>query len=140
MSAVLVAALVIGGVAAFRYVTNPSRHFLNYLHAYATQWRGSALGGQQQHDQAWISNHPAAVVAEGRRACTWLASQPDAPNVDPTGRSDMSRMAMRYVARVEGRDLPLARVTKWNVVGGAWNYLCPDEKDATTAPTSLNDD
>lgn len=72
---------------------NPSRHFLNYVHAHATQWRSSALVGRQQHDQAWISKHPALVVAEWRRACAWLASQPDVPNVGPTGRSDASRMA-----------------------------------------------
>lgn len=138
--AVVLTALTVCAVAGFRFVTNPSRHFLNYVHAYATHWRSSAVPRRPQQDEAWIYAHPTAVIAEGQRACHWLAVQPDAPSVDSTGRSDMSRMAMRFVTEAEGNDVPLARLTKWRVVGGAWNYLCAGEMSAKTAPRSAHDD
>jgi hypothetical protein len=138
--AALVAVLVIGGIVGFRSLTNPNRHFLNYVHSYATNWRSSKLPGRPQRDRSWIDANEAAVVTAGKRSCAWLANHPEAPRVDPPGRFDVSRMAMRYVTRVEGRDVPLARMTKWSLVGGAWNYLCRDQMNAKTAPRSLRDD
>jgi hypothetical protein len=49
-------------------------------------------------------------------------------------------MAMHYVTTVEGNDLPLARTTKWFVVGGAWNYLCHDQMNAKTTPGAASHD
>jgi hypothetical protein len=94
----------------------------------------------RQRDRAWINNHEAAVVAAGKRSCIWLTQRPNAPVVDPSGRLDASRMAIQYVSSVEGKALPLARMTMWHLVGGAWNYLCRDQMEAKTAPRSTHDD
>jgi hypothetical protein len=138
--AALVALMAIGGAVAINSLSNSNRHFVSYVHAYATNWRSSTLPGRPQRDRAWIDGHEAAVVAAGTRSCAWLAKQPNAPRVDPSGRHDVSRLAMHYVTRVEGRDIPLARMTKWSIVGGAWNYLCPDEMRVKTAPRSTQDE
>jgi hypothetical protein len=137
---VIVAVLVIGGLVAFKSLHSSNRRFINYVHSYATQWRSSELPGRPQRDRAWIDAHEASVISEGKRSCAWLAKQPDAPRVDPSGHFDISRLAMRYVTHAEGRDVPLARITKWSVAGGAWNYLCPDEMRGKTAPRPTQDD
>jgi type VI protein secretion system component VasK len=140
LTAAVVAVLALGSIAGFRYMTSPNRQFLNYVHTDATQWRSSALPGRPQQDQAWLQAHGTAVLAEGQRACAWLATQRDAPSVIRAERADESRMAMHYVTKVEGHDVPLANMTKWYVVGGAWTYLCRDQMSAKTAPDARNDD
>jgi hypothetical protein len=140
---VWVAVLVLvslGATFVVRYFTDPQRRFLGNVRAYAAGWSSSAQPERQTRDHAWIVAHPSAVVADGQRACTWLAARHDPPAVDRSGRSEPDRLAMYYVKNKDAAPLPLGRISRWGVVVEAWNYLCPDVRAAKTSPRSNVDD
>ncbi|MBV9951339.1 MAG: hypothetical protein JO291_05280 [Acidimicrobiia bacterium] len=88
--------------------------------------------------RAWAASHRATVMADGERACRWLAEQPSAGRVDPSGRTGVDAMATRYIHQAP--PLPVEEHRRSTLPVGAWAYLCRSERDDKTAPRSLHDD
>lgn len=124
--------------------------FQHSVATYVGGWSDSTDPTGPQRDQAWVATHPVQVLAAGDRACAWLAGKPDAPDVDPTGKTSEDTLMNAYIGVAEGdfaydapgADIgvtlsPDARVT---VVGAAWQYLCRSTWETKTAPRSLEED
>ena len=62
-----------------------------YVSTYVGGWSDGSNGPQR--DQAWVAAHPDQLLAAGDRACSWLAGRPDAPSVDPTGKTSVEGIA-----------------------------------------------
>ncbi len=147
---VLVAALA--GLAVVGFLAGPSlarqvlhfrdvAAFQTYVVTYVDGWGSSLDPGGPARDLAWVKAHPDIVLAEGDRACVWLADQPAAPAVDPTGESAFDTVFGRYLSTTKGTSLTkLSPQGRSTVVAGAWEYLCHNAREAATAPRSLQED
>ena len=117
--------------------------FVSYVETYVGGWRSSRDPGGWRRDQAWVAENPEAVLAEGKRACRWLASRQEAPSVDPTGKSSSGKVTSRYVNEVPAStELGVSPVGQGRktIVAGAWSYLCWWEHRDKTSPTSTDPD
>lgn len=86
-----------------------------------------------ERDVAWATSHPHVVLAEGDRACRWLAGQPTAPDVDPSNKTDLPVMEDRYLRETQNaRIAQLTSSGRWFVVEGAWAYLCGHDRSVHT--------
>lgn len=94
-----------------------------------------------QADKTWAAEHPDDVLAEGDRACEWLSQRSPAPDVDPSGASDVQTLATAYLKQArEKPEVPLTREGHREIVLGAWVYLCWSERRDKSAPISEYDD
>jgi hypothetical protein len=124
-------------------ITHPrdTSAFQSYVTTFVGGWRSSADPEGPERDDAWAADHPDEVLAEGDRACDWLAQRPTAPEVDPSGKSDVSALANGYLRVANGeRPLPLSREGRRTVIIGAWAYLCWSERGDKSSPPSLEED
>jgi hypothetical protein len=112
--------------------------YYHYVVTYIDGWSISTDPQGPARDRAWAKTHRAAVMADGDRACRWLAEQPSAGRVDPTGRTGVEAMATRYIRQAPR--LPVEEHRRSTLPVGAWAYLCLSVRDDKTAPRSLHDD
>lgn len=127
------------GAADHTASNRDAKAYYRYVMTYAVDgWRTSTDPHGPARDRAWAATHRAAVMAEGDRACEWLARQPSAGRVDPSGQSDVSIMATRYVRQAS--PLQFEDHRRAYMTSGAWAYLCRSVRDEKTAPRSLRDD
>jgi hypothetical protein len=112
--------------------------YYRYVVTYVDGWSISTDPLGPARDRAWAASHRPAVMADGYRACRWLAEQPSAGRVDPTGRTGVDAMARRYIRRAP--PLPVEVHRRSTLPVGAWAYLCRSVRDDKTAPRSLRDD
>jgi hypothetical protein len=134
------------GLVALAHTDRPASQpdpaaYYHYVLTYIDGWSISTDPMGPARDRAWAQQHRGEVMAEGDRACRWLGQQPSVGRVDPTGRSDTSAMATRYVSQARRTaSLPIADQRRAYVTSGAWAYLCRSVRDDKTAPRSLHDD
>lgn len=146
LAALLAVLLVLGALAApsiARRVAHPrdTTAFQAYVKTFVGSWRSSADPDGSARDEEWAAGHSDEILAEGDRACDWLSQRPSAPEVDPSGNSDVGALASRYVTLSDRENpLPLSREGRRTVVVGAWAYLCWSERRDKTAPPSLEED
>lgn len=141
-----VMALVAGGVlaapAVARQVIHPRdpEEFQLYVTTYMDQWSRSDQVDASPQDLAWVSAHPQDALALGDDACTWLAGEDDAPDLDPSGATSWGA---RYEAALRETDVgtstALSEEGKFVVIGGSWSYLCWWEREQKTAPASVSE-
>jgi len=138
----LLGTTVVGGSALAKAGSHPRDvpAFEVYVVTYVGGWANSDDLGGPERDTAWVKTHPREVLAAGDRSCNWLAQQPSAPTVDPSGRFAFETVLGRYFASSSGTRLGLSPSGESTVVAGAWAYLCRDDRDARTAPRSLEED
>ena len=133
-AAALSSAALVGGGVAWAGVDPPRDEagFLTYARQYVGGHAESDDPGSGARDTAWVRAHPAEAVAEGDRACAWLAARADAPEVDPTGRTSTGVTSARYLRRTS----QLSGLTEHGrsyLVAGAWEHLCKgDRRDKTS--------
>src|SRR4051812_33163129 len=95
--------------------------YYSYVMTYAVDgWRISTDPLGPARDRAWAKTHRAAVMADGDRACRWLAEQPSAGRVDPTGRTGVDSLARRYIGQAP--PLPVEDHRRAYMTSGAWAY------------------
>jgi len=138
---VVVGLTVVGGSALASRVSHPREvaAFQGYVSTYVGGWANSDDLGGPERDTAWVKAHPQAVLAAGDQSCAWLAQQPAAPTVDPSGRFAFETVLDRYLASPSRTRLGLSSSGEGTVVAGAWAYLCRDDREARTAPRSLEE-
>jgi hypothetical protein len=139
---VIVVGFVAGSAAANRS-SHPQdeQGFFRYVGDHVDGWGSSNSPHGPERDRMWAESHPALILAEGYRACDWLAEQPSAPDVDPSGRSEVNIVEGRYIRATQ--HAPIAQLYPMSrrvVVTGAWAYLCEYDRNVHTAPTSRYDD
>ena len=112
-----------------------------YPRGVATNGKGERVPDPQEKNYRWAEAHPDVMLAEGDRACDWLADEPDPPllGADESryGSYAMTTLYLRTAA-MEQR----IRITDQGpryVVAGAWTYLCPRLRNDKTTPTSDED-
>ena len=123
-------------VAVFARDTPPQRDEPGYVSDVNAEWAGSLEHPAQR--RAWAAAHRAELVQAGDAACAWLDRQPDAPRVDPSGRSAGTAVFARAKSELAG--LGLEPSLQSEVIGLAWAYLCPGWEDDKTAPLRRGDD
>ncbi|MFZ0324573.1 MAG: hypothetical protein WAN48_10625 [Actinomycetes bacterium] len=116
--------------------------FRDYVSTYVGDWGSSENPNGPALDRIWVRTHPDLVQAEGDRACEWLARQPKAPRVDPSGDTSVGAMMTRYrkETRSTSREIGLAPTAQGTIVSGAWAYLCWWDRRTHTAPRTLTED
>jgi hypothetical protein len=114
--------------------------FSDYVATYVGGWSSSADPGGPQRDLTWVRQHPDELVAEGDRACHWLAQRPAAPPVDPSRAFSVDALAEQYVSRPPASAPPLSAAGYRTLVEGAWQYLCWSDRRARTAPAAHDPD
>ena len=129
-AAVALVAVLGAGVFVFVRLMSPAHRFLAYVHRYGTDWRSSKVPGRPARDLRWIEGNSDQVVAAGRRACAWLSERPEVSGPAQWQRYGEDVLARRYAKT--HHDVPLARVTRFWLTGGAWVYLCPGTMHAHT--------
>ena len=111
-------------------------HVVKYI---GTYW-DSSVPEADARDEAWARAHPEEVLAAGDAACAWLADQPVAPAVDPTGESDLFTVLDWYLDTLQPFSGPVSEIGTMTVVGSAWESLCWTDYERRTSPRSTNDD
>jgi hypothetical protein len=142
-AAALLVLAAVAGPATFRQLVHgrDTRAFHSAVTAYVGGWSSSHDPSGPQRDEAWVAAHPAQVLAEGNRACDWLASRPTAPDRDPTGDSSVFTLMGRYLRATEhDRLADLSVVGRETVVANAWASLCWWTRRDKTAPRGYADD
>jgi hypothetical protein len=91
-------------------------------------------------DQAWAMAHPDDVLAAGDAACDWLAAEPAAPPIDPTGVTDFHAVINRYLESPGSLSVPASHAGRGFVVAGAWAYLCWTDRELHTSPQTTSED
>lgn len=115
--------------------------FLDYARSYVGLSWSSDRPLDDDRDRAWVRDRPNQVLVEGDAACAWLARQPRAPDVDPTGHLTSDATARRYLAGTAfARPAELSDLGRFDLVGGAWEHLCWSFRQDRTAPVSLRKD
>jgi hypothetical protein len=144
---VVVTALVALAIMATPFLARRLIHgrdtvaFQQYVSNYVGTWRSSADPQGPVRDVKWVADHPDLVLAEGDEACHWLAHQPSAGKVDPSGASTVSALAERYLQDTHTHSrVELSTQGRMVVVGGAWSNLCWWERRDKAAPRSLQAD
>ena len=128
---VIAASTLAAPVVARQLVHRPSAgDYWTYVNTYVG---GSRNRERLQGDQAWVAGHRAEVMAQGRRACDWLKSQPDAPDIDASGRSEQSSLESRFLSETPTPG-PLASRSRSILIAGAWTYMCWWDLHDKTAP------
>jgi hypothetical protein len=118
-----------------RYVTG------DYPRGTATDGDGQVVNEPQETNYEWAAEHPDLMLAEGDRACDWLADESD-PALFGADESKYGSYAMtnRYLrSAAMGERVQLTEQGPRYVVAGAWTYLCPRTRDDKTTPTSEED-
>jgi len=88
----------------------------------------------------WVARHRALVLQEGDLACAWLARQPDAPDVDPSGRSDADALLERYVRAEDVAPSPRVSADQHEEFARlSWMTLCTDTAGRKTSPRREDD-
>jgi hypothetical protein len=131
------------GPSVARRLMHPrdSEAFQRYVSTYVGTWSSSRDPGGPKRDRAWVAEHPDQVLDEGDRACRWLAGRPDAPDIDPSGRTDANTLMGIYVKQAEQEHpLALSFMGRHVLTAGAWAYLCWSEREEKSAPRSRGDD
>ena len=133
--------VVITGTAIAARHANPRDEgaFVAYEDRVFPGWSSSGSRGVPARDRDWADQHPEAVLAEGDAACAWLDSQPDVPDLVPSGSATVETTALRYLEKTSestGVDID-ERSRAWIVIG-AWAYLCPGTREAHTSPVSTD--
>jgi hypothetical protein len=95
-------------------------------------WAADTGGTAQQiaTDRTWITRHHDQVLAEGNRACAWIAGEPDAPLTDPGRHYSVEALGDRYIGATAAS--PIARVSTPNrrtIAIEAWGHLCHSDRD-----------
>jgi len=111
--------------------------FYGYVHKYS----GRDDSGYKFATRDWLDEHHDEVRAYGQASCTWLAQQPEAPDIDPTLDTFSGHMDMHYVRRIaDSTELPVSEHARYLVVTAAWAYLCQDTSDSRTSlPPGVDD-
>lgn len=137
-AAVVVVALVAGPAFAARVLfPRDVPGYEAYVATYLSAREGT--DASISTDRTWVEGHRDLVIAEGDRACAWLAAQPDAPGVDPTGRSRSSELTSAYLGSSPRPDVPVSAAGRFYLVTGAWNHLCRYDLHAKTSPAGGGD-
>jgi hypothetical protein len=104
--------------------------FQAYVAQRVGDWPSSADPRGHLRDELWVASHSASVLAEGRRACDWLAQRPSVDGIDRSGRSEVDALITRYLAEARGGESgPLSTMGERIVVAGAWAHLCKSVRD-----------
>ena len=149
VGAVVVAAVlplfVFAPLAAGIYQPDPEpRDEWQYLEWAATEYRSHSGEFKHRHkraEAAWKAEHGAAALAEGDRACAWLAGQPDVPRTDPSGRSTDRVVLARYVRAGDVERSPGFSAEQHEEFARlSWMTLCGDLADDKTSPVSIEED
>ena len=87
------------GPALARQLLHPRDEtaFQAHVSTYIAGWGSEEDPLGPTRDQAWADSNPEALLIAGDRACSWLAAQPSAPELDPTGNSTFDHLATQYV-------------------------------------------
>lgn len=138
----IVVATVGGGIALAHSASRDThaQDYQRYVRQYVDGWSSSADPGGPRRDERWVLAHPDQVLAEGDRACSWLIQRPDAPDVDPTGRSTVDVLARRFAEAEHARNPRVSILGHSTMTAGAWSYLCSSVREDKTAPRSRDED
>jgi len=136
-------AVVVAGPAIAERIAHPRDEaaFTSYVDQYLPGWRSSDSPGVPARDRTWVQQHPDAVLAEAEAACAWLASQPDAPDLVPSGSATVWATVRRYqdeTGQTTGVDID--ERSRGTIVVGAWEHLCHGSREAHTSPESADQD
>jgi hypothetical protein len=106
-------------------------------------WAADTGGTRQQivTDRMWITHHHRQVLAEGNRACGWIAAAPNAMHATPARRYSVEALADRYIHATAAN--PIAAVTASNrrtIAVEAWGHLCRASRDPKIVMGRSNDD
>jgi hypothetical protein len=139
--AVGLALAVIGGSAAGTVILR--HHAAGRDQAAFFGWAADTGGTAQQiaTDRTWITHHHGQVLAEGNRACTWIAAAPDAPRADPGRHYSVEALSDRYIRATAAR--PFAAVSASNrrtIAVEAWAHLCLGDRNPKIVVGLSNDD
>jgi hypothetical protein len=145
--AVAVAAVAATGAVAGPALANRLRHphdeaaFRQYVETNVGGWSDSSDPSGPQRDRDWVRAHPAQVLVAGGRACSWLAAQPRAPRIDPSGATAPDTLMRRYLdTRPPPDGLPLSEFGRSTVLAGAWTDLCWQTRQDHTSPRARRQD
>ena len=131
--------VVVTGAAMAARTANPRDEvaFVAYEDRNFPGWSSSGSRGVPARDRDWADQHPEAVLAEGDAACAWLDSQPDVPDLVPSGSATVETTALRYLEKTsDSTGVDIDEQSRARIVIGAWAYLCPGTRDAHTSPVS----
>lgn len=138
-----VVVVIVGVGTSVASVLSRDRHpegYQRYVQKYVGGWYSSADPTGPRRDKRWVLAHPKAVLAEGDRACAWLARQPDAPEIDPTGKSTSGVLARRFFMAEHRRNPSVSVYGHFTMTSAAWSYLCDSVRKEKTAPQSRQED
>ena len=135
LAALLVAGVMVGPSLADRVIYPRDE---DGFHKYVVTYM---LHPGTPQDKDWAIEHPDEVLAEGDRACAWLARRESAPDIDPSGATSVYTLVNAYLKHARKDSyIPLTRHGHANVVYGAWAYLCEAERRDKSAPQSEYED
>jgi len=102
---------------------------------------GSPIQDPRENDFSWAARHPEVMLAEGDRACDWLAEEPDPPRFGADeSRYDSHAMTTRYLKTADMDErIRHTNLGQRYVVAGAWSFLCPVIRDEKTMRTGDED-
>jgi dienelactone hydrolase len=135
--------LIVGVGTAVASVLSRDRHpgaYQRHVQKYVDGWSSSADPTGPKRDKRWVLAHPEEVLAEGDRACAWLARRPDAPDIDPTGNSMFGVLSRRFARAEHRRNTSVSFYGHSTMTAGAWSYLCDSVRKEKTAPRSHQED
>lgn len=141
------AVLAVIGVLAVPSIALQFKHsrdegaFQTNLAASIGAWSDTRNPEGPARDTAWATANPGLALAEGDRACAWLAGQPDAPGrPDPSGRQSQETLQNRWISARGNVIGPLSWQGQSHLVAGAWTHLCWWDLHQKTAPLSAVED
>jgi len=111
--------------------------FLTYTDTYIGGYYDSSAPEASIQDRRWAAANSRVVLAEGERACAWLAAAPEAR---AAADNRFQAVLSRYLETPQPEDVRLSATGRSVVTVGAWEYLCRRDRERHTSPDPAADD